>query len=223
MNSRLLFDQEILKKNDFLLGLDEVGWGCIAGDLVLGAVVVHKDFFSKVEELIKDNPWILDVRDSKKLSESKREKIYEAYQKFNSQNLVQSIIGQANPEEINSLGLAKAFDLCVHRILEKAPADLLIILDGKRVPSSLADKNVQLVIKGDDTSWVIGLGSIMAKVHRDHLMKSYDSKYPEYGFSNHVGYGVSAHVKALQEHGLTPIHRAKATTTILENAKAKGK
>lgn len=219
MNSRLLFDKEILKKNTYLLGLDEVGWGCIAGDLILGAVVVHKDFLEKAEEFIKENPWIDEVRDSKKLSATNREKIYEAFKAFDSKGLVLSLIGQASVKEINEVGLADAFDLCVHRILEKAPSDLLIILDGKRVPSSLKKQNVQLVIKGDDTSWAIGLGSVIAKVYRDKLMEEVHNQHPQYGFNAHKGYGTLAHVKALKEHGITPYHRDKSTGTILSNSK----
>ena len=215
MNSRLKHDQDKINSYSHLLGLDEVGWGCIAGDLVLGACIVHSSFFNEVDKL--DQKIVDMVRDSKKLSEVKRESItsYFLSQKELSEDKIKLIIGRASVEEINSVGLAKAFDLCVERILSQTPADTLILLDGKRVPSSLQSEDVELIIKGDDTAWVIGLASIFAKTFRDKLMDDLHSQYPQYGLTDHKGYGTANHVQALKLHGITPIHRTKSTNTIL--------
>lgn len=216
MNQRLLHDKNKIT-GPFLLGLDEVGWGCIAGELVLGACIVSKSFFSKVSLL---DPKIVDmIRDSKKLSDKKREEITQYFenQKILGPEDIKLVLGRASVEEINEKGLAPAFDLCVKRILAQAPKSPLILLDGKRVPDSLDDEFVELIIKGDDTSWVIGLASVWAKTHRDRQMDELSKKHPEYGFKDHKGYGTSAHISALKSHGITEHHRTKGTTTILSN------
>lgn len=205
---RLDFDLKL--KASAVFGIDEVGWGCIAGGLVLGGCLIKNSSYEDIRKNL--SPLLSIIRDSKKVTELNRKKIVGEL----SSLPVEVFTGHASVEEINKVGLAEAYNLALSRLLSQLKdSNALIILDGSRVPSLLKNRNCELIIKGDDKSLAIGIASIVAKECRDNLMKEAHLIYPQYGFDSHKGYGTAEHIKALKTHGITPIHRLKGTTTIL--------
>ena len=214
-NERFYFDKDLLSKSnkhDYILGIDEVGWGCIAGELVLGGALIHKSFF----DLIESNDFVELIKDSKKVSDKKRIILLE---NLKDQSLIKTTVGVASVDFINSVpNLAEAYTLCIDQILNSFKTELnssLILIDGNRDPKTKLIKNFNLIIKGDDKSLTIGIASNVAKQHRDDLMVQHSLKYPHYNFENNVGYGTEVHCKALKTFGLTQIHRKKACQSIL--------
>lgn len=174
-----------------IAGLDEAGRGALAGPLYVGLVIFPKDYF---------NP---EIKDSKQLSPSKRERLYEVIKK----DAIECVTSCAGVEEINSLGLMRALQLAMERALSslRTPIDLLLI-DGPNLLKSY--KGIQkAIIRGDRLSLSIAGGSILAKVTRDRVMEELDKFYPEYGFSEHKGYATEKHLRVLNELGPSPVHR----------------
>lgn len=169
-------------------GMDEVGRGPLAGNVVTACVVMPEE------------PAILWIDDSKKLSESRREKVYEEI-------MAQAVyigIGEVTPEEIDRINILEATRKAMREAAAKVPADVFLIdavtnlgLKGREVP----------VIKGDASSYSIAAASIIAKVTRDRQMIEMDKLYPEYGFARNKGYGTKEHIEALKRIGPCPIHR----------------
>lgn len=169
-------------------GIDEVGRGPLAGDVVAACVVMPRE------------PLLLWVDDSKKLSESRREKVYEEI-------LAQALyvgIGRCTPEEIDRINILEATKQAMRQAAGQVPADVFLIdavknlgLSGREVP----------IIKGDASSYAIAAASIVAKVTRDREMRNLDALYPCYGFARNKGYGTAEHISALREYGPCPIHR----------------
>lgn len=217
IKDRIDFDLNQIKDKKYLIGLDEVGWGTIAGDLCIGCVIIAKD-------LLLDFPIegkLSKIRDSKKLSAKIRNEI-EMEVNNNPIEGLKTFIGQASVEYINEHGLAQAYDHCLEQIFnyikDTVPLeDSLLLLDGSRIPEFLKSSSIErnIVVKGDDLSVVIGLASIMAKEHRDRHMNYLDVHYPAYLWKDNKGYGTAGHIEALKKDGITPFHRTKGTTTIL--------
>ena len=169
-------------------GIDEVGRGPLAGNVVTACVVLPAE------------PEILWIDDSKKLSESRREKVYSEI----IEHAVYIGIGQVSPAEIDNINIFQATRKAMVEAASKVPADIFLIdavtnlgLNGKEVS----------IIKGDALSYAIAAASIVAKVTRDRQMLEYDSIYPEYGFARNKGYGTKEHIEALKKYGPCPIHR----------------
>ena len=169
-------------------GMDEVGRGPLAGNVVTACVVMP------AEPVI---PWI---DDSKKLSESRREKVYQEIMDV----ALYVGIGQATPEEIDEINILQATRKAMRDAAAQVPADIFLIdavtglgLNGQEVP----------IIKGDATSYAIAAASIVAKVTRDRQMIELDAQYPAYGFARNKGYGTAEHIAALKEIGPCPAHR----------------
>ena len=174
----------------FVCGIDEVGRGPLAGPVVAGAVVLPKDC------------QILYLNDSKKLSEKKREELFEVIK----EGAVSVGIGVVEPEIIEEINILNA----TYEAMRRAVANLsvvpdVLLNDAVTIPG-LPMKQVP-IIKGDAKSVSIAAASIMAKVTRDRMMEEYDKIYPEYDFASNKGYGTAKHVEALRKYGLTPIHR----------------
>ena len=182
----------------YIAGVDEVGRGPLAGPVVAACVILPEDFD------------VLGVDDSKKLSEKKREQLYDA---ILSEALAYGIGMQDNAsiDEINILEATKEAMRCA--ILEAEQAlraktgcgiDHILI-------AALALREVAIpqtgIVKGDGASLSIAAASILAKVTRDRMMIEYDSIYPGYAFAKNKGYGTKAHYEGLQAQGMTPIHR----------------
>lgn len=175
---------------DYICGIDEVGRGPLAGPVVAGAVILPKDCR------------ILYVNDSKKLSEKKREELYDVIMR----EAVCCCVGYATPERIDEINILQATYQAMREAISKlTPAPDILLNDAVTIPG-VSIKQVP-IIKGDAKSISIGAASIIAKVTRDRLMVEYDKIFPEYGFADNKGYGSQAHIEALKKYGPTPIHR----------------
>lgn len=181
-----------------IAGVDEVGRGPLAGPVVAACVVLPEDFD------------VLGVDDSKKLSEKKREQLYDA---ILSEALAYGIGMQDNAsiDEINILEATKEAMRCAiieaeQRLREKTGCGIDHILIDALTLREVAIPQTG-IIKGDSASLSIAAASILAKVTRDRMMVEYDSIYPGYAFAKNKGYGTKAHYEGLQAQGMTPIHR----------------
>ena len=185
-----------MKGYNYICGIDEAGRGPLAGPVVVAAVIMPKD--SMIE----------GVNDSKKVSEKKREKLYELIIEEAISYSV-GIVDQNEIDRINILNATKAGLTEAVRTLKVKPelilVDALTNIDTCGVP-------YQSIIKGDAKSYSIAAASIIAKVTRDRIMREWDKVYPQYGFEKHKGYGTAAHIAAIKECGLCPIHRRSFTT-----------
>lgn len=171
-----------------MAGIDEAGRGPLAGNVVVGCVVMPP------EPLL---PW---VDDSKKLSEKRRESVFEEIM----QTALFVGVGEATPEEIDELNILEATKLAMRRAADLIPAEVFLIDAVKNV--GLRGREIPY-IHGDAVSYSIAAASIVAKVTRDRQMKALDEAYPQYGFLKHKGYGTAQHIQALREYGPCPAHR----------------
>lgn len=178
-----------------IAGIDEAGRGPLAGPVVVAGVIMPQD--SMIE----------GVNDSKKVSEKKREKLYDAILEEVLSYSV-AIIGQDVIDEINILNATKQGVTKVVEELEIKPdlilVDALTHIDTNGIP-------YDAIIKGDAKCYQIAAASILAKVTRDRIMRQWDEIYPQYGFMAHKGYGTAKHIAAIKEYGLCPIHRRSFT------------
>lgn len=173
-----------------ICGIDEVGRGPLAGPVVAGAVILPKDCR------------ILYINDSKKLSEKKREELYEVIM----EQAVACAVGYSTPERIDEINILQAtYEAMREAIGKLRPQPDILLNDAVKIPG-VAIPQVP-IIKGDAKSISIGAASIIAKVTRDRLMVEYDKVYPEYDFAGNKGYGSAAHIAAVKKYGPTPIHR----------------
>jgi ribonuclease HII len=183
----------------YIVGVDEAGRGPLAGPVTVGLVKIPADF---------DWALVPGVRDSKKISEKKRDVIYKLVLQLHVAKQLSYVVKSVSATSIDSKGIAPAIRRAIAAgmsDLECDPADTFIKLDGSlRAPAEFTQETI---IKGDDKEQVIGLASIMAKVTRDRYMVQQDAQYPKYGFAAHKGYGTKLHMAAIANHGLTPIHR----------------
>ncbi len=174
----------------YVCGIDEVGRGPLAGPVVASAVILPKDCD------------ILYINDSKKLSEKKRELLFDEIM----EKAVAVGIGIVSPERIDEINILQA----TYEAMRMAVSNLsvkpdVLLNDAVKIPGIDA---IQVpIIKGDAKSASIGAASIIAKVTRDRLMVQYDEVFPEYGFASNKGYGTAVHIEALKTIGPTPIHR----------------
>ena len=184
---------------EIVCGIDEAGRGPLCGPVVAAACILPMG-------LVIDG-----LNDSKKLTEKKREAIFEEITK----NAVAYSIALATVEEINETNILEATLLAMRRSVEGLPVrpDYLII-DGNICRGF--DIPARAVVKGDATSPNIAAASILAKVTRDRMCYELDRQYPEYGIAKHKGYGTAAHYKALEEHGVPPIYRTKFLRSFYE-------
>ena len=197
---RELFDYDSALREEFpvICGVDEAGRGPLAGDVYAAAVI------------LTDGTLIDYLNDSKKISESRRELLYdeviakaEAY-----------CIATASVEEIDSLNILNATMLAMKRTVEGLgiKPDMALI-DGNRLPE--LECPAQCVIKGDATSASIAAASVLAKVARDRYMRELAAKYPEYCFEQHKGYGTALHCEMLRKYGPSEVHRRSFLKKIL--------
>lgn len=173
-----------------ICGIDEVGRGPFAGPVVAAAVI-----------LPKNNP-ILYLNDSKKLSEKKREQLYDEIM----EKAVAVGIGMVGPQRIDEINILQATYEAMREAISKLPVKPdLLLNDAVTIPE--VDIKQVPIIKGDAKSVSIAAASIIAKVTRDRLMVEYDEVLPGYDFASNKGYGTKAHIEGLQKYGPTPIHR----------------
>ena len=173
-----------------ICGIDEAGRGPFAGPVVAGAVILPPDCE------------ILYLNDSKKLSEKRREELFLEIQK----KAVAWSVGVMEPQDIDRMNILQATYEAMRRAIAGLETEPDLLLNDAVTIPGLEVLQVN-IIKGDAKSVSIAAASIVAKVTRDHLMKEYDSKYPEYGFAKHKGYGTGEHIAALLKYGPCPINR----------------
>ena len=183
-------------------GVDEAGRGPLCGPVVAAAVILKPD--SKIE----------GVNDSKKLSEKKREQVYEAIM----QNALAVGVGMSDVDVIESVNILNATKLAMKEAISKLKVQPeYVLIDGNQ----MIDITIpgETVVHGDAISESIAAASIIAKVTRDRMLIEWDKTYPEYGFAKHKGYGTKAHVEAIGKYGLTPIHRPSFCTKFIKGGK----
>ena len=196
-DEKLAFEQAAQAQGyRYIAGVDEVGRGPLAGPVVCAAVIMPLDEASLV----------VGVDDSKKLSEKKREMLAEEIKK---RALAYTII-EVSEEEIDKINILEATKLGMKKAIESLSIQPEIVLTDGNMTIDIAHKQ-QSVIHGDALSYSIGAASIIAKVYRDHLMDDFAKIYPQYGFEKNKGYGTAAHIQAIKEQGLCPIHRRTFT------------
>ncbi len=195
------YEKEYYKKGyKYICGIDEAGRGPLAGPVVAGAVILPKDCL------------IEGVNDSKKLSEKKREKLYDIIK----ENAIAWAVGIVDNKVIDEINILNATRQAMKMAIEglNVKPDYILIDAEKRVDTHGIP--YLPIIKGDALSISIAAASIMAKVTRDRMMRDYANVYPEYDFSKHKGYGTKAHIEAIQKYGLCDIHRRTFTTHFIK-------
>ncbi|MCX6790235.1 MAG: ribonuclease HII [Candidatus Kaiserbacteria bacterium] len=183
-----------------VIGIDEAGRGPLAGPVSVGVVMAPEGF-----DIAKEFP---GVNDSKKLSEKKREEIYEKLVARAALGDIHFTVEFESADTIDSEGIVPAVNRALVRGLNRLAPDPSLVriqLDGSlHAPKEYEQETI---IHGDSLIPIISLASIAAKVERDHLMVELAKEYPEYGLETHKGYGTKMHYEALQKHGLSAIHR----------------
>lgn len=183
---------------DYICGIDEVGRGPLAGPVMTAAVILPKDCR------------ILYINDSKKLSEKRREELYDEIM----EKAIAVGVGYASHVRIDEINILQAtFEAMRMAVSKLSVQPDLLLVDAVHIPD-LTCRQVSIV-KGDARSQSIAAASIIAKVTRDRLMTAFDACFPEYGFAANKGYGTAAHIHALQSAGPSPIHRRTFITKFI--------
>ena len=191
-------EREYWDKGLTLAGIDEAGRGPLAGPVFAGCAVISPDVR------------ILGVDDSKKLSEKKREALFEEI----LERADFAGIGRAEPEEIDRVNILEATKKAMERAAEGSHAHIYIVdsVKGLSLPGAASPRN-----HADADSYLVAAASILAKVARDRLMREMDERYPQYGFARHKGYGTAEHIAAIRKYGPCPIHRMTFIQKFLED------
>lgn len=199
----------------YIVGIDEVGRGPLAGPVTLCAVRVEAGMYKRLQKN-KHLPAQVNLppvgRDSKKLSKKDRKKYSKILCDLALEGKLQFTIVMQSNTVIDTKGLSfaikKALAMCLQKV-GTGDKDLVLLDGGLKAPVEFT--NQQTIIKGDEKHPVIAWASILAKVHRDNYMTKMAKKYPEYSFETHVGYGTKLHLEAIKRYGISPIHRKTFT------------
>lgn len=214
-------------KYKYIIGIDEAGRGPLAGPIAVGAVLFEKSEYEKFKKgvcgkglssrrfeakrkigrmSVLEEQTHYDLKDSKKLSEKKRE---EWFEKIKGNKKIRYAVCFISAKQIDKIGISKTTKNAIKRTLLRLkvkPKKSKILLDGTlKAPKEF--KNQKTIIKGDEKEPVISLASIAAKVSRDRYMVKLSEKYPEYSFEKHKGYGTKLHYEMLEKYGFCNIHR----------------
>lgn len=196
------FSYEIEAKSkgyNLVCGVDEAGRGPLAGPVCAAAVI------------LPENCEIEGLNDSKKISEKKREMLFDII----IEKALAYSIAYGTLEEIEEYNILQATYIAMNRAIENLSIKPdFALIDGNRVPKDISVE-CETVVKGDSKSYSIAAASILAKVTRDRLMLEYDKKYPQYLFAQHKGYGTKAHYDAIKQHGVCEIHRLSFLKNVL--------
>jgi ribonuclease HII len=199
----------------YLIGADEVGRGSLAGDVYVCAVMLPDDMSS-----------IHGVRDSKQLSAAGRQRMYDVLTQTPD---IYWRIATRTATRINEVGInpatREAYEEAINGLLQLNEPVAEIRVDGNPAWKTdfFSEATTKFIPHGDDTEWIIGAASILAKVSRDAYMKDLASQYPEeYGFKDNVGYGTKGHLAAIKKLGLTDIHRTRFCRKVLKSKESLG-
>jgi len=222
------------KPEKWIIGIDEVGRGALAGPVVVAAALVHADFRHRKSDRLAMSS--IPLRDSKKLSPRQRER-WSAH--FKEDPMIEFSIARVYPRRIEIMNISRAANLAAeraykklifisagkpkllansrlrsgfggqaHKLARRGIADIPVFLDGGLfLGNGIQPKNAMTIIKGDEKIQAVTIASIIAKVHRDRYMRRLAKQYPTYGFDAHKGYGTKAHYNAIKKHGLSDVHR----------------
>ncbi|MHA8263000.1 ribonuclease HII [Lactobacillaceae bacterium Melli_B3] len=187
---RFLYERQIWDKGiQYVAGIDEVGRGPLAGPVVAGAAILPRDFD------------LIDVNDSKQLTPARRAELAPMIK----QAALATSVGVQDHKVIDEVNIYEATRLAMREaVMGLAPQPDELIVDAMQIDVPI--KQIKLY-QGDAKSISVSAASILAKVHRDHLMDQYAFQYPEYDFEHNAGYGTAKHLAALKKYGATPIHR----------------
>lgn len=184
--------ENLLKEKGYkaVCGIDEAGRGPLAGPVFAAAVILPDDLGD------------LGINDSKKLSEKKRDALFDIIK----EKAVAWSVGSASEQEIDEINILNATFLAMKRAVEglSVKPDIALV-DGNRKPNTGIEE--MTLVKGDAKSISIAAASILAKVSRDRYLLELDEKYPEYQFKKHKGYPTALHYEMIKEHGISPVHR----------------
>ncbi len=184
--------ENLLKEKGYkaVCGIDEAGRGPLAGPVFAAAVILPDDLGD------------LGINDSKKLSEKKRDALFDIIK----EKAVAWSVGSASEQEIDEINILNATFLAMKRAVEglSVKPDIALV-DGNRKPDTGIEE--MTLVKGDAKSISIAAASILAKVSRDRYLLELDEKYPEYQFKKHKGYPTALHYEMIKEHGISPVHR----------------
>lgn len=194
----------VAKNHKWIVGIDEVGRGPLAGPVAVGAVAIDSKIYnSRLKKEFKG------IRDSKKLSEKQREAWFKKIKIAEKRGDIKLVVFMTSPSIIDKKGIVFSIQNALNNSLSKIninPEKSQIFLDGGlKAPKEY--KNQKTIIHGDDLVQIISIASVVAKVTRDRLMKRLAKKFPKYGFESHKGYGTKAHYLAIKKYGTTKIHR----------------
>lgn len=183
--------------------IDEVGRGCLAGDVVACAIILPRDLL------------IEGVKDSKKLTPKKREYLYDII----IEKSIAVGIGSVDPSTIDRLNIKECTLIAMKKALESLKDKKgnqvkpdMVLIDAEKIDIDIPQMNI---VKGDEKCHGIAAASIIAKVYRDRKCKEWACEYPEYGFEKHKGYGTKIHIEALKKYGACPIHRKSFLSKII--------
>ena len=223
------FKKSSSNRRNYIIGIDEVGRGALAGPVVVAAVAAPIKFKIqnsklRIKKKTKNSAFLIlnsklaPLRDSKKLSSKQREEWFKWIKKHTNKLKNVSMfyaVESVSPKIIDKINISQAANLAAtnafRRLIKKVKIkNCRVCLDGGLYLPKILNSKFHIlnsIIKGDEKIPAIALASIVAKVHRDKLMKRLHKKYPRYDFINNVGYGVKKHIKAIKKYGLSPIHR----------------
>lgn len=175
-------------------GVDEVGRGPLAGPVVAAAVTLNRQTLP--QSLLEH------INDSKKVTAKRRAWLHDALREY-----ADISIAVVSVEDIDRLNILQASLLAMRQAIEGLKtAPTVALIDGNKAPAKLSCQ-AQTIIKGDSRSYSIAAASIIAKHHRDQLMNTYAIEFPQYGWESNAGYGTAHHLKAIEIHGVTRLHR----------------
>lgn len=195
--------RELYGDGVLICGVDEAGRGPLAGPVVAGACILPKDAV------------ILKLNDSKKISEKVREELFLEIK----EKAIAWSVGIVSPAVIDEINILQATYEAMRQAVNGLGCAPEVFLNDAVVIPGIDESRQVKIIKGDAKSVSIAAASILAKVTRDHMMMEYDTLYPEYGFAKHKGYGTKAHMDAIREYGMTPIHRRSFLKKMEQNDK----
>lgn len=190
----------MLNMHKYIVGIDEAGRGPLAGPVAIGVVCISRGF---------DRSLVSAAKDSKQLSEKKREEVFRRMKELQEKGILQFKVSMVSAKVIDRVGITQAVSLAIDRGLNRLgldPRKTFVKLDGLlRAPEEFVHQ--ETIIKGDQKEIEISLASIAAKVTRDRYMVRMSVRYPAYGFAVHKGYGTDRHRKTIEALGVSDIHR----------------
>lgn len=199
LKNMLLIEESLYDEGyEYICGVDEAGRGPLCGPVVAAAVILPK------------HGCIEGVNDSKKISEKKREKLYD-----DIMNVAIAVgIGISDVDVIEKVNILNATKIAMKKAIESLSIkpDYVLIDGNQKIDIDILQETV---VSGDAKSESIASASIIAKVTRDRMLRKFDEMYPEYGFAKHKGYGTKAHIEVIKKYGLTPIHRKSFCTKFI--------